>query len=78
MVYISSWDSFYEAAEALYTKEPTRTRYVIKYRHNEGKLVLKVTDDNTCLKYKATYVQGIKKMEKLNKLFLRAMTEKSK
>lgn len=44
-MYIDSWDSFLQQAEALYRANPLKTRYVTKYRHCDGKLVLKVTDD---------------------------------
>lgn len=44
-MYIEDWDSFYVQAEELWRKDPIKTRYCIKYRHTEGKLVLKVTDD---------------------------------
>lgn len=46
-MYISDWDTFAEQAEALYRSDPLRTRYVLKYRHCDGKAVLKVTDDRT-------------------------------
>lgn len=44
-MYIEDWDSFYVQAEELWRKEPLKTRYCVKYRHTEGTLVLKVTDD---------------------------------
>jgi signal recognition particle subunit SRP9 len=44
-MYIDDWDSFYVQAEELWRQQPLKTRYCIKYRHTEGKLVLKVTDD---------------------------------
>lgn len=47
LMYIESWDSFYQQAEELYLQNPLLTRYVTKYRHCDGKLVLKVTDDKT-------------------------------
>ena len=66
MVYISSWQEYQEAAEALYEKSPNKvctllrlwhtdadqvcpmkTRYVVKWRASEGKMVLKITDDTT-------------------------------
>lgn len=48
---IEHWDSFYEQAVALYRQNPLKTRFVTKYRHSDGKLMLKVTDDATvCLK----------------------------
>ena len=46
-MYIADWDTFAEQAEALYRSDPLRTRYVLKYRHCDGKAVLKVTDDKT-------------------------------
>ena len=46
-MYIPDWDTFAEQAEALYRSDPLRTRYVLKYRHCDGKAVLKVTDDKT-------------------------------
>ena len=39
--------SFYQQAVALYKAAPLKARFVTKYRHCDGKLVLKVTDDVT-------------------------------
>ncbi|GAQ85385.1 Signal recognition particle SRP9/SRP14 subunit [Klebsormidium nitens] len=75
MVYIESWDEFAEKAEMLFRAEPLRTRYCVKYRHREGLLVLKVTDDKVCLKFKTDQAQDAKKMEKLNTLFFTLMTK---
>jgi hypothetical protein len=60
MVYIQNWDEFQESVEKLYHANPAKvqtephvqfltrvqTRYSCKYRHADGKLVLKVTDDS--------------------------------
>jgi hypothetical protein len=46
-MYIENLDSFVQQAEDLYRGDPLKTRYVMKYRHCDGKLVLKVTDDTT-------------------------------
>lgn len=46
-MYIESADSFIQQAEDLYRSNPLRTRYVVKYRHCDGKLSMKVTDDIT-------------------------------
>lgn len=46
-MYIESVDSFIQQAEDLYRTNPLRTRYVVKYRHCDGKLSLKVTDNVT-------------------------------
>ena len=45
-MYIDSWDSFCQQAEELWRSNPRKTRFVTKYRHCDGKLVLKVTDDS--------------------------------
>ena len=46
-MYIQDWDTFAEQAEALYRSDPLKVRYILKYRHCDGKAVLKVTDDKT-------------------------------
>ncbi|KAF9939060.1 hypothetical protein BGZ75_002561 [Mortierella antarctica] len=73
MVNILQWDEFQKAAEELYSLSPSRTRYVAKYRHVEGKLVLKVTDDRTCLKYKTDQMQDLNKFERLNRSLMAKM-----
>jgi len=44
-MYVEDFNTFYQQAEELLLKDPIKTRYVVKYRHQDGKLVLKVTDD---------------------------------
>eukprot|EP00960_Hanusia_phi_P044644 756749-Hanusia_phi.AAC.13 len=73
MVYINHWDEFMQAAQELLIKSPDKTRYLIKYRHIDAQLVLKVTDDVVCIKYKTDQSLDVKKMERLNHLFLRLM-----
>lgn len=45
-MYVEDFNVFYQQAEELLLKDPIKTRYVVKYRHTDGKLVLKVTDDD--------------------------------
>ncbi|KAL0390948.1 UNVERIFIED_CONTAM: E3 ubiquitin protein ligase DRIP2 [Sesamum calycinum] len=73
MVYIASWDDFVEKSVQLFRADPEKTRYVMKYRHCDGKLVLKVTDDKECIKFKTDQAQDAKKMEKLNNVFFTLM-----
>ncbi|XP_047326788.1 signal recognition particle 9 kDa protein-like [Impatiens glandulifera] len=73
MVFITSWDEFVERSVQLYRASPESTRHVMKYRHCDGKLVLKVTDDRECLKFKTDQAQDAKKMEKLNNIFFTLM-----
>ncbi|KAK7029938.1 signal recognition particle protein [Favolaschia claudopus] len=66
MVYIHSWQDYQDAAEALYTKSPTTTRYCVKWKSSEGKLVLKVTDNTTCIKFKTYSSIFLNRFEALN------------
>ncbi|KAJ6938623.1 signal recognition particle 9 kDa protein [Populus alba x Populus x berolinensis] len=74
MVYMASWDEFVDRSVQLFRADPDSTRYVMKYRHCDGKLVLKVTDNKECLKFKTDQAQEAKKMEKLNNLFFTLMS----
>ncbi|XP_021280113.1 signal recognition particle 9 kDa protein isoform X2 [Herrania umbratica] len=50
MVYIAAWDEFVERTVQLFRADPESTRYCMKYRHCDGKLVLKVTDNKEFVK----------------------------
>ena len=52
----------------------TQTRYCVKYRAKEPKLVLKVTDDVRCLKYQTDQYADVKKVEKLNSWYFTQCT----
>lgn len=73
MVYVDSFAEFHEGALRIFAANPGGTRYTIKYRHTEEKLVLKVTDDVACLKFKTDQQQDAKRMEKLNQEMFRLM-----
>ncbi|KAJ8899387.1 hypothetical protein K2173_018361 [Erythroxylum novogranatense] len=74
MVYITSWDEFVDQSVQLFRVDPDSTRYYMKYRHCDGKLILKVTDNKECLKFKTDQAQDAKKMEKLNNIFFTLMS----
>ncbi|KAA1466911.1 signal recognition particle, SRP9/SRP14 subunit [Dentipellis sp. KUC8613] len=74
MVYIASWQEYQDAAEALYAKSPNKTRYCVKWKSSEGKLVLKITDDTTCLKFKTHSSIFLNRFEALNHNLMRKMT----
>ena len=76
MPLIDSLDAFVAEAEKLYVEHPDYTRYVAKYRHCDGKLELKVTNDRVCLKYVTDQQQDLKRIDKLNNLFLTYMCGK--
>ncbi|KAF5741102.1 signal recognition particle 9 kDa protein [Tripterygium wilfordii] len=73
MVYVTSWEEFVERSVELFRSDPESTRYSMKYRHCDGKLILKVTDNRECLKFKSDQAQDAKKMEKLNNIFFALM-----
>ena len=50
-----------------------QTRYVTKYRHVDGKLELKVTNDRVSLKFITDQQQDLKRIDKLNNLLLTHM-----
>ena len=61
MVVVSSWDEFFAKAEELCRANALGTRYSVRYKHKEGKLVMKVTDDvtvSTCDDATRRHVRG--------------------
>ncbi|CAG2173446.1 unnamed protein product, partial [Oppiella nova] len=48
----------------------------MKYRHSDGKLVLKCTDNTVCVMYATQHSQDIKKVEKLTTHLMRHMASK--
>lgn len=76
MPYFDTWEEFEKHAEALFQAEPDRTRCSIKYRHVDGQIVCKVTDDKACLKFRTDQLQDVKKIEKFNATLMRAMLNK--
>jgi signal recognition particle subunit SRP9 len=45
MVHLDDFDDFYQRAVILYRADPCRVRYTAKYRHCDGYLIFKVTDN---------------------------------
>ncbi|KAF7344968.1 Signal recognition particle protein [Mycena venus] len=78
MVYIHAWQEYQDAAEALYTKSPTTTRYCVKWRSSEGKLVLKITDNTTCIKFKTYSSIFLNRFEALNLSLMEKMQNRRK
>lgn len=70
MVYLSDIQDFETAAQELFKQQPLRTRYLVKYRHKEGKVVLKVTNDRICLKFKTELIAYLKHVESFTQKFV--------
>jgi len=73
MTYIDSWDEFQKAAERICQVDPSKVRYVIKYRHCDEKMVLNITDGHVRLQYASSHAQDVRRMEKLTSSLLRIM-----
>ncbi|KAJ7028074.1 signal recognition particle, SRP9/SRP14 subunit [Mycena alexandri] len=78
MVYIHAWQDYQDAAEALYAKSPTNTRYCVKWKSSEGKLVLKITDNTTCIKFKTYSSIFLNRFEALNLSLMEKMQNRRK
>ncbi|THU87754.1 signal recognition particle, SRP9/SRP14 subunit [Dendrothele bispora CBS 962.96] len=76
MVYIQSWQEYQEAAEDLYKKSPNTTRYCVKWKSSEGKLVLKITDNVSCIKFKTYSSIFLNRFEALNLSLMEKMQNK--
>eukprot|EP01135_Chromosphaera_perkinsii_P012362 Nk52_evm1s2645 gene=Nk52_evmTU1s2645 len=75
MTYIEDWDDFRKAAEALYMANPQTTRMVTKYRHKDARLVVKVTDDHVCVKYRTNEELDVKRLDKLSTAMMSHMLD---
>ncbi len=76
MTYFANWEEFAKAVEKLYSVNPNKCRFVTKYCHKEGQLVLKMTDDTVCLQYNTDQAQDAKRLEKLTSTLMRLMVSK--
>ncbi|KAI8337136.1 signal recognition particle, SRP9/SRP14 subunit [Chlamydoabsidia padenii] len=76
-MYITNWDDFQKAAQDIYTASPDRTRYVHAFHGSQGELVLKVTNDQTIVKYKTNQATDLKKFIALNASLMSHMQNKA-
>ncbi|KAH8823999.1 signal recognition particle, SRP9/SRP14 subunit [Flagelloscypha sp. PMI_526] len=73
MVYVQSWQDYQDAAEALYAKSPNTTRYCVKWNGVDGKLVLKITNNDQCIKFKTYSSVFLNRFESLNLSLIQKM-----
>mmetsp|Transcript_18804 Transcript_18804/g.28276 ORF Transcript_18804/g.28276 Transcript_18804/m.28276 type:complete len:96 (-) Transcript_18804:116-403(-) len=71
MVYFNDFEEFMAASQDMFAKKPLRTRYLVTYRHVSSKVILKVTDDKSTLKYKTDQAADRKKVERFSQVFAR-------
>ncbi|ODN74476.1 hypothetical protein L202_06861 [Cryptococcus amylolentus CBS 6039] len=74
MVYIKNWTDFESAATDLYARSPDKVRYCVKFQPKTGHLVLKITDDLKCLKYKTFSSIILNRFDSLNLRLLTSMS----
>eukprot|EP01063_Lacrimia_lanifica_P026220 TRINITY_DN349_c0_g1_i1.p2 TRINITY_DN349_c0_g1~~TRINITY_DN349_c0_g1_i1.p2 ORF type:complete len:126 (+),score=71.58 TRINITY_DN349_c0_g1_i1:45-422(+) len=76
MVYLTSIESFVEAATKLFSDSPGQTRYTLKFDRKDNHVILKVTDNKTCVKYKCTEAGELQRINEHNMKFLHLCAEK--
>lgn len=77
MVYFKTFDEFFAASKELYGRNPAKTRFSFKFRQRDQKLVLKVTDDRVCLKYRTDQQADVKKLDKISTWFFAQTTDRT-
>ncbi|TNY17025.1 hypothetical protein DMC30DRAFT_406988 [Rhodotorula diobovata] len=65
------WDRFKDACGALCRDSDVPTRACIRWRHEAGLLVFKVTNDHKCLTYKTRSTTYLNRFDALNRAMLR-------
>eukprot|EP00919_Chromeraceae_sp_WS-2016_P058802 GHVR01139757.1.p1 GENE.GHVR01139757.1~~GHVR01139757.1.p1 ORF type:complete len:109 (+),score=22.20 GHVR01139757.1:130-456(+) len=70
MVYLDNFDEFQLASWVVYCNRPTQTRCQVKYRHSDQKLVVKVTDDRSCVKFKTDQQCEMRQVERFSHQWL--------
>ena len=73
MPYLDNWDEFAEKAKELYNKDPISSRVTIRYRHNDGKVNVKVTDNKQVFQYLAEQPKEVKNIDKFMSVVMRNM-----
>ena len=66
-------DEFVERVKELYELDPARVRFVMKYRHADGSLALRATNDELWLWYRTTQASDIRRLEALQLWLMSAM-----
>jgi hypothetical protein len=71
MPFIANWDEFNEKASEMHQEDPVRFRIMMKYRHNDGKLVLKVTNDKKVCQYLVEQPKEVKNVDKFLSTYMK-------
>jgi len=75
---VESVDEFVFRAKELFIKRPEAVRYSFKYRHKDGRLSAKVTDDMECLTHSTDKRADIYVIQRLNEWYFSSCTGKKR
>ena len=78
MVNFTIWEEFQQQVESMTESDLFKTRYVTRYNHESGELILKVTNGPKTYKYKTTRLSDLSKFHRLNKSLSHIMSSKSR
>jgi signal recognition particle subunit SRP9 len=78
VVYIALFEDYLTACARLYNESGKRCRFVVKYRNADGHVVLKLTDDVLCFKFKTDQRAALVHVAQINGLLMTAMSTGSK
>lgn len=70
---LENWDEFAEKAKTMYDNNPISCRVTMKYRANDGKLNVKVTDNKKVYQYLVEQSKEVKNVDKFMTLIMRNM-----
>ncbi|KAK1935967.1 putative signal recognition particle SRP9 subunit [Babesia divergens] len=70
MTNYDNWSCFLQEARLLFFNRPLKTKYSVKHVKGEKYVVLKVTDDRKCCKFKLSSSSQLRQLNQLNQLFL--------
>ena len=69
----TSIDEFAEKVKELYASDPGKVRFVLKYKHHEGTMTLRATNDELWLIYKTDQAAEFRRLEALQLWLMAAM-----
>ncbi|KAJ3393217.1 Signal recognition particle protein [Lobulomyces angularis] len=75
-MYFTEWEEFLQISTEIFEQNPNATRYLTKYRHEDGVLVLKITNNHRVAKFKTNEAKYLKRFETLNLFMLEKFGER--
>ncbi|GAA5966210.1 hypothetical protein JCM3765_006089 [Sporobolomyces pararoseus] len=76
-MYFTNWDRFLSNCNTLCDTSSTLPRYTLKFNYSKSLLVIKVTNDQTCLKFKTRSTVYLNRFDAFNKTLLKRFSSSS-